>query len=197
MGGIEMEPIKLTIEQEQIVNLYYENNAKRLYSIVNKILRRFGGISNKDVDEFYSLATEVFIDALQKYDRKRTFDSFLYVCLSNKIKTEMTRRNREKRKADRMTVPIDSLIGDGNATLADILASDFDVEKEIFGWEDERSSKIERYLDALSKQERKVVELLAASFRANEIKTMLHISEKEYQDAMIGIHAYENISLLF
>lgn len=182
---------------EQILNSYYENNAKRLHLVVDKILLHFGGLANKDVDDFYSLANEVFVDVMQRYDDKKTFDPFLYSCLSNKIKSEVTRRNREKRKIDRISVPIDSPIGDGSVTLADIIASDFNVEREVLGWEDERSSKIEYYLDSLSKKERKVVELLAASFRAGEIQEMLHISEREYQDIMIGIHAYENISLLF
>lgn len=192
-----MVTMELTLEQERIMNSYYDNNARKIHSVVNKILRKFGGISNKDVDDFYSLANEFFVFALVNCSNNDTFDSFLYGILWNKIRNEITKRNREKRKTDKMSIPIDSPIGDGSATLMDIIASDFSVEKEVFGWEDERSSKVERYLDSLSKKERKVVELLADSFRPGEIKEILHMSEKEYQDIMIGIHAYENISLLF
>ena len=77
------------------------------------------------------------------------------------------------------------------------IADDFDVEKEVFGEENDESSKIEKYLDSLTKRQRKVVELLAASYSAGEIQDILHITQKEYVDALLGIHSYENISLLF
>ena len=182
---------------EQILISYYEDNAKRLRLIVDKLLARFGGLSPKDTDDFYSLANEVFVDVLQKYDDRKPFDSFLYCCLSNKIKSEMTRRNREKRKADGLSVPLDAPWGEEDMTLADVLASDFNLVREVLGEEGEQSRKIERYLLSLSVQERRVLTLLAASYKAREIQRLLHISKKEYLDALAGIHAYENISLLF
>ena len=97
---------------DQILMTYYSNNAKKLHNTVDKILLKFGGLSNKDLDDFYSLANEVFVDVLGRYDGSQSFDGFLYFCLSNRIKTEITRRNREKRKADRMSISIDTPIGD-------------------------------------------------------------------------------------
>lgn len=116
---------------EQFLTTYYANNAKKLHDTVNKILSKFGGLSNKDLDDFYSLANEVFVDVLRRYDGSQPFDGFLYFCLSNKIKTEITRRNREKRKVDRMSISIDTLIGDDeNSTIGDMIADDFNIEKE-------------------------------------------------------------------
>ena len=60
------------------------------------------------MDDFYSLANEVFVDVMARYDDSQSFDAFLYSCLLNKVKTEMTRRNCEKRKADRMSISIDT-----------------------------------------------------------------------------------------
>ena len=97
---------------EQILITYYAENAKKLHKIVDKILLKFGGLSNKDLDDFYSLANEVFVDVMKRYDKSQSFDVFLYSCLSNKIKTEITKRNREKRKADRMSISIDTPVGD-------------------------------------------------------------------------------------
>ena len=97
---------------DQILITYYANNAKQLHKIVDKILLNFGGLSNKDLDDFYSLANEVFVDVMRRYDESQSFDGFLYSCLLNKIKTEMTRRNREKRKSDRMSISIDTPIGE-------------------------------------------------------------------------------------
>lgn len=183
---------------EQIINEYYTNNAEKLRGVVDKILIKFGGLSEKDQDDFYSLANEVFVDVIKRYDHKQSFEGFLYSCLLNKIKTEITRRNRYKRKADKMSISIDTPIGDEeHATIGDMIADDFDVEKEIFGEVDVRSAKVREYLGKLSKRQRQVVELLAASYNANEIQEVLHMTRKEYSDAMFGIHAYENISILF
>lgn len=183
---------------EQILNTYYVDNAKKLHSIVDKILLKFGGLSDKDMDDFYSLANEVFADIIKRYDGSRSFDVFLYSCLSNKIKSEITRRNREKRRADKMAVSIDTPIGDDkNSTIGDTIAANFNLEREIFGEDTEESSKIEKYLNRLSKRQRKVVELLAESYGAGEIQNILHITQQEYLDAMNGIHSYDNISVLF
>ena len=90
-----------------ILDTYYADNARKLHRTVDKILVKFGGLSGKDMDDFYSLANEVFADVLKRYDHVQSFDGFLYTCLSNKIMTEITRRNREKRKADRMCTSLD------------------------------------------------------------------------------------------
>lgn len=183
---------------EEILKMYYANNAQKLHKTVDKILSNFGGLSHKDRDDFYSLANEVFVDVIKRYDGSLPFKTFLYSCLFNKIKTEMTRRNREKRRADRIAVSIDIPIGDSeNSTLSDIIADDFDLDKEIFGENNNSSSKLEKYLGRLSKRQRKIVMLLADSYGTGEIQERLHISPKEYSDAMAGIRAYENISLLF
>lgn len=105
---------------ETILITYYENNARKLHRVVDKILIKFGGLSNKDLDDFYSIANEVFVDVMKRYDDTQPFEAFLYSCLSNKIKSEMTKRNCEKRKADRMSISIDTPVGDDeNSTIGD------------------------------------------------------------------------------
>lgn len=183
---------------EQILIAYYDNNAKKLRAVVDKILSGFGGLADKDADDFYSLANEVFADAIKRFDASQSFDGFLYSCLSNKIKTEMTRRNREKRKADRMSISMDTPIGeDGSTTIGDMIVDDFDLEREVLGDESDESSKIKQYMDMLSKRQREVASLLAASYGAGEIQQILHITKREYSDAMAGIRSYDNISILF
>lgn len=165
--------------------------------MVDKILYKLHFV-DIDKNDFYSLANEVFMYTVRDYEPSKSFDGFLYSCLYKKFCSEMTRRRREKRKADRMSISIDTPVGeDKSLTLGDTIADDFDVEKEVFGEENDESSKIEKYLDSLTKRQRKVVELLAASYSAGEIQDILHITQKEYVDALLGIHSYENISLLF
>lgn len=184
---------------EQILNTYYENNAKKLHEMVDKILLKFGGLSDKDRDDFYSLANEVFVDVMKRYDKKQSFDGFLYSCLSNKIKTEITRRNRNKRRIDRMSIPIDTPINEEeNVTLSDMIADSFDMEKEILGEEGEGySSKMTLYLNRLSKIQKEILKLVIAGFGPHEIQKELHISEKEYSDENRAIHSYRNVSILF
>ena len=184
---------------EQILNTYYANNAKKLHMVVDKILIRFGGLVNKDLDDFYSLANEVFVDVIKRYDNTQSFDAFLYSCLLNKIKTEMTRRNREKRKADRMAISIDTPIGDDeNTTIGDMIAGDFTIEKEIFDKSiDGYSKRMLLYLSRLSNLQKEVLRLNIAGYLPREIREELHMSEKEYADCYAAIHSYRNILILF
>lgn len=184
---------------DRILITYYANNAKKLHKMVDKILLKFGGLSDKDLDDFYSLANEVFVDVMRRYDGSQSFDGFLYSCLLNKIKTEMTRRNREKRKADRMSISIDTPIGDEeNSTIGDLIADDFAIEKELFEKkEDGYSKKMLMYLDKLSKSQKEVLRLIVSGYLPGEIREELHMSEKEYVDCYAAIHSYRNVSVLF
>ena len=183
---------------EQILHKYYANNAKKLHKIVDKIISKFGGISDKDVDDFYSLANEVFVNVMKRYDNTQSFDTFLYSCLSNKIKTEITRRNREKRKADRMSVSIDTPIGDEeNTTIGDTIADKYSIEKEIFESNEEGySNRMLLYLSKLSRTQKEILRLSVAGYLPNEIKEELHISEKQYADCYAAIRSYRNVSVL-
>lgn len=182
---------------EQILIAYYANNARKLRRMVDRILLKFGGLSNKDTDDFYSLANEVFVDAMGRYDGAQSFDGFLYACLSNKIKSEITRRNREKRKADRMAVSLDMPIGkEGDCTLADMIADDFNTEQKVFAELDSMGYKLECYLSLLSKWQKKVLWLLAECYKAAEIQEILHMTPKEYTDTLETIRAYEKVKIL-
>lgn len=184
---------------DKILITYYSNNAKKLHKMVNKILMKFGGLSDKDLDDFYSLANEVFVDVMRRYDGTQSFDGFLYSCLSNKIMSEITKRNREKRKADRMSISIDTPVGDDeNSTIGDMIADDFTIEKEIFDKNEEGySMKMLLYLSKLSSLQKEILRLNIAGYLPNEIREELHISEKQYADCNSAIHSYRNISVLF
>lgn len=184
---------------DKILITYYSNNARKLHNMVDKILLKFGGLSNKDLDDFYSLANEVFWDVMQRYDDSQPFDAFLYSCLLNKIKTEMTRRNREKRKSDRMSISIDTPIGDDeNSTIGDMIADTSTIENELFENNEEGySRKMLLYLSRLSNLQKEVLRLNIAGYLPKEIREELHMSEKQYADCYAAIHSYRNVSILF
>lgn len=181
-----------------IVNSYYANNAKQLYSMVDKILFKLH-FMDVDKDDFYSLANEVFMYAIRDYDPSKSFNGFLYSCLYKKFCSEMTRRNREKRKADKMSISIDAPIGDeGGITLGDTIADNFDVEREVLNDnEGEYSKKMMLYLSKLSNLQKEVLKLIIAGYLPNEIREELSINGKQYADCNAAIHSYRNVSVLF
>lgn len=184
-------------KMEQILDEYYANNARKLRKMVDRILLKFGGIYGKDMDDFYSLANEVFVDAMGRYDGVQPFGGFLYACLKNKILSEITRRNSEKRKADRMAVSIDTPVGGSeDYTLGETIADSFDMEAEIFEEVGAVAYKLEKYLAMLSRKQKEVLELLSFCYKAAEIQEALHMSQKEYADALEAMRSYEKIRVL-
>lgn len=186
--------------QSDILNTYYADNAKKLHKTVDRILCRFGGLSGKDTDDFYSLANEVFADVMKRYDYKQSFDGFLYSCLSNKIMTEITRRNREKRKADRMSVSLDTPVGDGDGlTIGNMIADGFDTFEEVSKRQGsgQYQDKIQQYISRLSNQQVNILNLLVDGYEPYEIRKILEISPKEYTDNLQAMRSYENIKVLF
>ena len=192
-----MSKEKSVVVQLDLLEAYYADNAKKLHRTVDRILLKFGGLSEKDRDDFYSLANEVFVDVMRRYDETQPFDGFLYSCLSNKIMTEITRRNREKRKADRMCISLDAMNREEDGcTLLELLADDFDMEEEIFDGINALSYRLEKYLQTLSRKQKEVLTLLSYCYKAAEIQRMLHITQKEYADALDSIRSYEKIKIL-
>lgn len=193
-----MERIEISNDLKPIVDLYFANNAKKLYSMVNKILFKLS-FTDVDKNDFYSLANEVFMYTVRDYDSSKSFDAFLYSCLYKKFCTEMTWRCRKKRKADKIDISIDTPIGDDeNSTIGDMIASDFSIEKEAFeGNEEGYSQRMLQYLSRLSTLQKEILRLNIAGYLPNEIKEELHISEKQYADCYAAIHSYRNVSVLF
>ncbi len=193
-----MEQIKIPENMEPIVISYFQNNAKKLNKMVDKILFKLHFV-DIDKNDFYSLANEVFMYTVRDYESSKSFDGFLYSCLYKKFCSEMTKRNTEKRKADRMSISIDTPVGeDKSLTLGDTIADDFDVEKKVLeGNKEEYSSKMLLYLSKLSNLQKEVLKLNIAGYLPNEIREELHINEKEYADCYAAIHSYRNVSVLF
>lgn len=184
------------MNSEMILQDYYADDARRLHGMVDGILSKFGGIYQKDRDDFYSIANEVLAKVCLSYDQSQNFDSYVYSCLSNRIKTEMTRLNREKRKADRLAISIETPLGsDEGTTVGDVLVSDFDLEREM----EERysDSRVLSYLEGLSKVQRRIVEMKMEDVTASEIKKELKLTDKQYEGHCGQIRSFGRIRMLF
>ena len=185
-------------KHKDLVDLYFKNDGKVLYGLIDKVLFKLKFDVEKS--DFYSLGGEIFLDALCRYDETQDFNGFLYSCLTNKFKTEMTRRNRQKRQGDNNSISIDIHIGNGdeNFTIGDTISSKSTIEKEFFEEREEGYSKeMCRYLGRLSSLQIEVLRLISIGFMPSEILEELHINQKMYEDCYQAIHSYRNISLLF
>jgi DNA-directed RNA polymerase specialized sigma24 family protein len=195
MTDKDISPLQL-----RILDTYYADNAKKLHRVVDRILSKFGGITYKDTGDFYSLANEVFVDAIRRYDGEQSFDGFLYSCLSNKIMSEITRRNCEKRKADRMSISVNAVNDKGeDYSLLDCIPSDFDTFEEASKRQEngQYCSKVQQYISRLSNQQVNILNLLIDGYKPFEVRRILELSPKEYTDNMQIMRSYENVRVLF
>lgn len=184
---------------EKIINDYYKNNAKKLHIMVDKVLFKLKFV-DVDKEDFYSLSNEIFVDVIRRYDYKQDFDGFLYSCLYKKFCTEMTKRGRQKRQADKNSISIDAPICDGDETftMGDMIASEKTIESELFEEEskDEWSEEVKEYLKRLSPLQRKIAFLLSDKNTPQEICEELHITMKHFENSMKRILADERIKPL-
>ena len=186
----------------QILEDYCKQDGRRLRGEVDAILSRFGGIVQADRDDFYSLANETLARAWQGYDGTKDFHGFFHTCLENRIKSEITRRNRQKRRADREALSIDAPAGEDGSCLKDMLPSDFDIEKETGLFEgggcstDFSGTRASRFLDQLSAFQRRIVEMRLKGMSKKEIVRALGIRERAYEEQLSAIRSYDNVSIL-
>ena len=196
---MDFETVKIASEKHAtLVNAYFKNDAKKLNIMIDMILFKLK--FDVDKSDFYSLGNEIFLDALCRYDESQDFNGFLYSCLTNKFKTEMTRRNRQKRQADKNAISIYTPIGeeDGSSTLEDIIPSSTNIEKEILGDDADitMSEKIDRYLESLTKTQRKIIEMKMMDVEVQDIKKELGLTDSQYSSHMQEVVQYEHIRLL-
>ena len=183
-------------KHKDLVDTYFENDGKVLYTLIDKVLFKLKFDVEKS--DFYSLGSEIFLDALCRYDEAQDFNGFLYSCLTNKFKTDMTRRNRLKRQGDKYAMSWEESIGDSeNCTLGDIVADKKTIEGEIFEEKEEGYSKeMCKYLSRLSNLQKEVLHLISIGFMPSEILEELHINQKMYEDCYNAIHSYRNTAVL-
>lgn len=149
---------------------YYANNGEKLKKMVDGIIINFGGIYDKDKDDFYSIGNEVFVSALKTYrDGKQSFGSYLRNCISNKVKTEISRRNATKRKAE-----VESL--DCEESPIDVV-DDKDFEVELLSEESAREM-----FESLSKTGQKIVRLRIQNKSDVEIREELGLTNRQFEE---------------
>lgn len=210
---------------KEILESYYkvnedkpEESAKKLHTMVDKILSQFGGITDFDKEECYSIANlyiSKYIKSqldqnVEDFDEDK-FDGYMYFGITNKIKTYITRKNRGKRcqivtskEGDKEVkqyiypTSLDNLMtDDGETKYMDVIPSDFDIESSIdvgellnFG------ENVIRYISSLGTIQRQIADLIMQGYNSTEIKEILHISDKEYYTYLSDMKEYDKRKLL-
>ena len=195
-----------------------EESAKKLHNVVDKILKQFGGITDIDRDECYSIAnleiTKYIKSQLDKgiedFDEDK-FNGFIYFAISRKVKMHITRKNRQKRckivtkiedgkeiKEYIYPTSLDNLMSDdGKTKMIDIIPSDFDIESSIDAGELlNLGENVVKYIASLGCIERKIADLIMQGCNSTEIKSILKLSDKEYNTYLSDMKEYEKRQLL-
>ena len=185
------------MEIQEMLEWYCDNEMYRLKKMCYPMLIKIGGISDKDYDDFYSIALSVLSDTALKYDEdnKCDFHSFLASNIKRKFKTEIRDRNRVKRIPANKIESASNLVTEDGLELGETIPSKFDTYETACEYLFE-GTKIERYLDKLSHRQKKIVLLLSEEYKAGEIRELLHMSSKEYSQDLAAIQAYENVRVL-
>jgi len=208
---------------EKLLNPYYENSAKKLHAVINRIFNKhYGGTAGKDIEEFYGVGTDVLFEIWKNntYDSsKGDFDGYVYKSLNMAIIDEFKKRNRDKRTSKiylldengekvldentgrpiKVSVPdvrLDAPIKEGeNITYGDTIQSDFDIEDYLVEENSYQDERVEKYLSSLPKAARQIVELKMKDVSVSEIKNKLNITDKEYSKYMDCARMNDNLVL--
>ena len=179
-------------QKDELIYEYHKNNMAKLIRLCQPMLVKMGGISRKDYEDFYEIASDVVMSSVNTYDdSKSSFHTYITGNITRKFKTELRDRNRKKRIPAKQLISIHMKTDDG-LSLEDTIPSKFDVYKELYG-ENISDIRIRNYLNRLSNKQRKIVSLLAQGYQSKEIKDLLHMNNKEYLENISIIQAYENI----
>ena len=87
-------------QTERVIEELYANNQSRLRYMCDKEISKFGGVSQKDLDDFYSRVGYELTLAKKRYDPSmgKSFMNYVSGVIKHSIWKEMTDRNRMKRQ---------------------------------------------------------------------------------------------------
>lgn len=206
--------MELTPQKKEIIEYYHKDNMAQLKKICDPIIFR-KGVSQMEWDDLYSVASDTLLESLETYDENKGSQFKTYLTGNiNRAFYDWTRDRRRSKRCNLLIengkivknednnpivipdIPIDAPTEDG-INLSEKIASNFDIEAELDGEIGISSdSKMEKYLNRLSKKQRKIAVYLSEGYKPSEIREVLHITEKEYADCIKGMQSYEYIKIL-
>ena len=177
---------------DNLLEKLYENNASELHIWVKRILSGIGGISNKDMDDFYSIANDTIFKIWNESSYNPSegkLEGYVFNAIKYRVLDEITARNALKRNPHdkdgsiHKLLSIDSPMGeDGSSTVGDFLCSkscEFDIIDEIEKkngviW----SENTEKYLNSLNAIQREILMMRMEGYTVNQIMDKTKITKK-------------------
>lgn len=206
-----MRVVKNNPEMMTLINSYMENDMKKLKKICHRVW--YGKFDMSDYDELYDVAVDCLIETLITYnDEKARLETFLVGNIMRKTSTWMRDNKYRLKRQNLLKDENGKLILDeeGNPqiiinvsldintdevkSIKENLPSRENVEKEIFT--EEYTDKVELYLQQLPRKQERVARLLSQQYTKDEILEILHITVNEYNDCLVGLRSYKNVSIL-
>lgn len=204
-------------EANDIVNFFYSNNGKEIKIICNQILHSiWNDVPYYYRDDFESLAGKLLLICINKYNPSvGDFRGFAYPFMQKKFISHIysinslkhggdgnwdgKKRDENGKKVKKSVkvkiVNIDDKIKEGSdSTYADVIPGGKSVEDVVF--ENEKDSRLEVYINRLSRTQREIAELLATGYKPNEIQKLLGLTSKQYFDNLTEMRNPENTSIL-
>lgn len=209
---------KLTEDEvNNIVDFFYKDKRKELKKICNQILHIiWNDIPDYYRDDFESLAGYIITFCLESYDPTTgPFRAYVYPYMQKKFISYIYGINSLKRGGDgnwdsekrdengkkiKKSVKVkfvnidDKVKEDSDSTYADIIKGGKSVEEIIF--EDKKDSRLEVYINRLSRTQREIAKLLANGYKQNEIQSILDLTSKQYFDNLTEMRNPENTNIL-
>lgn len=199
----------LTPSQQQIIDKFCANEMRELKRICYPKIRRVCGDANMDDDDIYSIAMDVLVDSVKRYDDSQgKFETFLSSNIQNKINTYIRdtkyRAKRSNVQKDENgkdiyvpNIPIDAPTDDG-IDIVERIDSGFQIEDELpeeigfsFG------ENVKEYLNSISEVQKKIAKYIMAGYKPSEIRVLLGLSEKQYAEHLAEMRSYEKKRKLY
>lgn len=176
---------------------YCKNDCRLLKAMCDPLIKKIGGVFEKDYNDFYSIALATLSSSVFSFDeeKKCKFSTYLYGNIQRKFNTEVRDRNCKKRIPEKEISSIDALVGEDGIPISELIPSKFDTYEEACGSNLE-GTNMEKYLKRLSRLQRKIVMLLSAGYKPKEIREKLNISQRTYNQNFEVIQSYENTRIL-
>lgn len=181
----------------EICEDYCGNDMRKVVQICYPILKKIGGIYESDYNDFYSIANNVVWIAAKNFDETQNdnFDVFLRGCIERKFKTEMTRRNRDRRIPTKHIDSLDRPLSDeSDLSFGDTIKGSFDLNEELYELSEE--SRIDNYLNSLTETQKKIARLILNGYELHEIKKILGLSNDKFDRLLNKMRSLDKRILL-
>lgn len=201
---MELELIK---HINETIEELYDNNAIKLRQMCYKEMMKFGGLYEKDYDDFYSRVNLEISKVICEInhgkinynpDCGKSFIEYIAGVIHFAVRKEMSGRNRYKRKSDRLACSIETPVGDSGVTIGDTLEANFNIDSIILNeLDNEYSENIDKYLNQLNSIQKSIIRLKMEGIPISNIKRKLKITDKQYNSNIDDLKSFAKINALY